>query len=1414
MFVPSSRSLWRRLVSSRKRVLLSTGEREATYPVPVLLQNYCPNHSEIKVKMTEKNEIKLSIQTWIAPVKKKRKRKAETSEISEDLVSGVSLVSRQLPLTLTRHGTWPLNYKSPNQFPCHFNYQGNNLEGYHAEGNEKMQTGDGCGERELIRDRMEERLYTIIIPSLAFASKPHKKHILNVGILISGPCPSLLDPFTLFPIPAGASDTYEAETAWNWLHSKGLVEENNEDLLSVTFSSTTIMIDTTFFQTICNFTKLAFMTLLGERSVQGLNGSEWCMHLVPLEPPTNPPTENSLGGTTPDATMYEINHALLSKVDLWCVNNFGKCTPSPLGTVLDALSTDLYSPDPKRFYSLPFIQNGQFTETRVDVEKQKLTCSIERCRAPAVDGLCAFHNFERVQKEEKAKRDAVRVVQDVEDGEIGEIVDIYRENDSSVSRENGAHQNGEQIQNDAVEMEVDETDKKQKQTVCIRMDCKRMATHGIDIAEYCGFHAFEMGQKDGLVRVLIVEAIVEEPKEEDPKPASQAFFSVPLMNIDGASLHSSEMIDSRCPTDWIIVDRLAFNRTFIVNSMTLPPRCLKREDEEGWIYMHPPKNSAVAATLISYTRRKFPPTDPVAFQPIIHCHRMTTNLDFLHTNIVGEVQEGYTIHSLLPQFCGLHPWTIGVLMEMKWIPTICYMLESRFVSRDFGAKWFGGMWKSALKMESWPVTECIPEDFRPIATPVTPIALDALESPKNAAIPEVIQQPPKPSPETPSVHIDALDMVSSLMNEALTTPSAALGYNYETLETVGDTMLKMVTSIFLYCVRPAWSDGTLSRARQSMIQNCTLVKYGRVMGNGMYMNGSVFSRRAWWPPRWQLGEGIHPDDLPWETVPDVPTSHGISKFAQQWIKTTRIGNKMLADSVESVVGAIGMSLGMDTLMLILPVLANLVTERNELASLEDTFSPKDFHLLKELTECWGNFSYPTVKMPWTFEDSDPLEILVPHVPLGQWEWNMLSSVQAAIGYTFCRPEILVSALVHSTYTGYTQTAFKGGIGSLGRDWVSPCPVTYERLEFLGDAILDHVIMQYWIEKYPTLPPQQLTHLRAASVNNHFLVLVAVELGLHRWLRIGDASVQFEVDDIVRILVEEDGIDVWRMGRGRDFWTDLDPPKALGDCLEAVLGAVFLDSRFDIPTLTNLITKKLIEPWISGVLTPATVEKHPVSMMFEWFAMCNDWKFEVESTKRPVGQYSEPRFEARVRVHGSVIVCARARGKQTARRLCAKAFIEMVEKDSVDIQGMTFIVDEDLITTTQGDLVFDAKIAKEHVVKKPDVINATRAVFAKRDGNSHASLDEGLIPGSWAGGMGQVRAADAEYGEKRDGVCIPVRIRWGCTCEDPMDTETVNEQAVEEPIIANRETEGGEEENEVLLYRSKFSLQSGLDCSRK
>ena len=131
-----------------------------------------------------------------------------------------------------------------------------------------------------------------------------------------------------------------------------------------------------------------------------------------------------------------------------------------------------------------------------------------------------------------------------------------------------------------------------------------------------------------------------------------------------------------------------------------------------------------------------------------------------------------------------------------------------------------------------------------------------------------------------------------------------------------------------------------------------------------------------------------------------------------------------------------------------------------------------------------------------------------------------SEFQSRIGYAFKTPSLLEQAFTHRSYLNENRAA--------GREH-------NERLEFLGDAVLELVVTEFLYGKYPEKPEGELTAYRAALVNTQSISAAATTLGMNDYL----------------LLSRGESRDT---GRARQI--------ILANAFEALIGALYLDSGYD------------------------------------------------------------------------------------------------------------------------------------------------------------------------------------------------------------------------------------------------------------
>ncbi len=130
----------------------------------------------------------------------------------------------------------------------------------------------------------------------------------------------------------------------------------------------------------------------------------------------------------------------------------------------------------------------------------------------------------------------------------------------------------------------------------------------------------------------------------------------------------------------------------------------------------------------------------------------------------------------------------------------------------------------------------------------------------------------------------------------------------------------------------------------------------------------------------------------------------------------------------------------------------------------------------------------------------------------------IKQVENIIDYSFRKKQILLVALTHRSYINILKK-HKSTV------------YTNERIEFLGDAILEFIISEFLFKKFPEFPEGTLTLIRAASVRTETLASVFKELGLNQYILLGPGEV--------------------RTG-GRE------KPYILANMYEALIGALYLD----------------------------------------------------------------------------------------------------------------------------------------------------------------------------------------------------------------------------------------------------------------
>ncbi len=217
----------------------------------------------------------------------------------------------------------------------------------------------------------------------------------------------------------------------------------------------------------------------------------------------------------------------------------------------------------------------------------------------------------------------------------------------------------------------------------------------------------------------------------------------------------------------------------------------------------------------------------------------------------------------------------------------------------------------------------------------------------------------------------------------------------------------------------------------------------------------------------------------------------------------------------------------------------------------------------------------------------------------------------SLGYAFRRPDLLRQALTHRSF-GTPHN---------------------ERLEFVGDAVLNCVVGATLYERFPALPEGDLSRVRAGLVNKDTLARVARRLLLGPEIRLGEGEMKSGGSERSSILA---------------------------DTLEALIGAVFLDGGFDA-------ARDVIVTCYAEVLRdadPAALPKDPKTRLQEWL-QARRWPVPEYIVTATSGEPHDQQFKVECRIPGLTIV---ASGEGSNRRAAEQAAAEAAIALAVATEG--------------------------------------------------------------------------------------------------------------------------------------------------
>lgn len=388
------------------------------------------------------------------------------------------------------------------------------------------------------------------------------------------------------------------------------------------------------------------------------------------------------------------------------------------------------------------------------------------------------------------------------------------------------------------------------------------------------------------------------------------------------------------------------------------------------------------------------------------------------------------------------------------------------------------------------------------------------------------------------IAFDDLNLVAT----AISASGAQEGTDYQRLEFLGDSILKLFTSITLMAEYPRWHEGFLSAKKDRVVANARLSRAAVEVGLDRYILTKSFTGHKWRP--------LYNSELL------QPTTES----------KRQMSTKILADVVEALIGAAyldgAVEKALSCLEVFLPEIPWLPLSQRH-ASLYDTVTPVG-------------------PSPPRFIDLERL-----------------------IGYNFNKKTLLIEAMTHPSYSGPNSA------------------MSYQRLEFLGDSVLDYIVVAGVFGNEKELKHYQMHTMRTALVNAGFLAFLCMEhfiteirtdvvedtatgtfntaespVPLHIWQFMRYTSPQIaraqkacidryhELRETIRDSLKRGTHYPWAL------LARLEADKFFSDLIESLVGAIYVDSHASLPACETLLERLGLLPYLRRIVTGAVRLLHP------------------------------------------------------------------------------------------------------------------------------------------------------------------------------------------------------------------------------
>ncbi len=224
--------------------------------------------------------------------------------------------------------------------------------------------------------------------------------------------------------------------------------------------------------------------------------------------------------------------------------------------------------------------------------------------------------------------------------------------------------------------------------------------------------------------------------------------------------------------------------------------------------------------------------------------------------------------------------------------------------------------------------------------------------------------------------------------------------------------------------------------------------------------------------------------------------------------------------------------------------------------------------------------------------------------------NQFTKLEECLDYKFNNKNLIIEALTHKSYKK---------------------PYSNERLEFLGDAVLNLIVGEYLYNKFPNSNEGELSKMRASLVNEQGFTKLAIQIDLGDYIFLSNAEDR---------------------NKGRE------KPSILSDAFEAIMGAIYMESG--LQTVKTIILR-LLESGYDQINLDNLFSDYKTALQEVTqakFASIPEYKIEGAT-----GPDHKKEFEISIWIDGKCYGCAKGNSKKVAQQAVAKIALDKIKDEN-------------------------------------------------------------------------------------------------------------------------------------------------------